>query len=273
MATVNREGVNVTDGAVHVALQSGGVIPSPTITGVAGFADGASGAPSIAFTAAPTTGFYRASTGIYTQIAGVDQARLTTGFYVFPNTFSLTWASSATITGSADTNVSRAGANSVIFGAGSSGGGGSVTSRTELNKAVASISNAVATDVLTVTIPNAAHSASMLVRVTGSLGAGGAIGANEATATNTYIIAITRTAGVATVVATSAAFGAAASAVAGAATVTATAAPTAMSGAVGATQTFTVQVTISRSGGSSTNHTCLVYAQLMNANATGITLA
>lgn len=163
------------------------------------------------------------------------------------------------------------GANTFQYG--TSATAGAASTRVVGHKAVASIANAVATDVLTVTIPNAAHSASLKVKVTGSLGAGGAIGANEASATNTYDIIITRTAGVATVAAISSAYGAAASAVAGAATVTATATITAMSGAVGATQTFTVQVTISRSGGSSTNHTCRVVYELENANATGVTIA
>lgn len=168
-----------------------------------------------------------------------------------------------------DVYVVRATTNSIRWAANSL----TTTSRTELNKTVAAIANAVATDVLTITIPNAAHSASLLVRVTCSLGAGGAIGANEATATNTYIIALTRTAGVNAAAAISATSGAAATAVAGAATVTGTAAMSAVVGAVGATNTFTVQATVSRSGGSSDNHTCLVYAQLMNANATGITIA
>jgi hypothetical protein len=172
---------------------------------------------------------------------------------------------------SPDTGITRAAANSVQFGSGSLTVA-TATSRTELNKAVASISDAVATSVLTITVPNAAHSASLLVRLTCSLGAGGAIGANEATATNTYVIALTRTAGVNATAAISTAFGGAATAVAGAATVTATAAMSAVSGAVGATNTFTVNATVTRSGGSSTNHTCLVYAQEMNANATGITI-
>jgi hypothetical protein len=147
------------------------------------------------------------------------------------------------------------------------------TARTEINKAVTAFTNAVAKATFTVTVPNAAHNATLEVRVQGALGAGGAIGAGEAMATNTYVIGIVRTAGVATVATATAAFGAVAVAVAGAATVTATAAVSAMSGAVGATQTFTIDVTISRSGGSSDNHTCLVYGKLLNANATGITIA
>lgn len=153
------------------------------------------------------------------------------------------------------------------------GPAGAATTSSRRQKSVTGIANATATDVLTVTIPNAAHSACLEVSLTGSLGAGGAIGANEASASIKYNVVITRTAGVATVATVSTAYGSAAAAVAGAATVTITAAASAMTGAVGATQTFTVQVTITRSGGSSTNHTCLVVAEVQNANATGITIA
>lgn len=152
------------------------------------------------------------------------------------------------------------------------GAAAAVTTQSTLIKTVGSIANAVATDVLTVTIPNAAHSGRVRLTLVGSLGAGGAIGANEASGTVTYDIAITRTAGVATVVTASSAYGSGMANVAGAATITVTAAATAMTGAVGATQTFTVQVTISRGSGSSTNHTCVVVADVVNANATGITI-
>jgi hypothetical protein len=143
----------------------------------------------------------------------------------------------------------------------------------EIFKKIAAIIDATATAVFTVTVPNAAHSAALLVTVVGSLGAGGAIGANEATATNSYLISLTRTAGVDTDKDVSSAYGAAASAVVGAATVTATVDTSALTGAVGATQTFTVRVTITKSGGASDNHTCLAQARLLNANASGVTIA
>lgn len=153
------------------------------------------------------------------------------------------------------------------------GAASAAATATKLTKAVTAIANAAATAVLTVTIPNAAHSADLTVTLVGSLGAGGAVGANEATASIAYDFAIARTAGVNAAVTISAAYSSAAAAVAGAATVTVTAAASAISGAVGATNTFTVNVTISRGSGASTNHTCLVVAELMNANATGITIA
>lgn len=146
------------------------------------------------------------------------------------------------------------------------------TSRAEINKSVTGIADATPTATFTVTIPNAAHSGMLKTTLACSLGAGGAIGANEATATISYDFAITRVAGVNATVAASSAYGSAATAVAGADTVTVTAAASAVSGAVGATNTFTVNATVTKSGGSSANHTCLVYGRLMNANATGITI-
>lgn len=150
---------------------------------------------------------------------------------------------------------------------------GAATTGTRLLKSVTGIANNTATDIITVTVPNAAHSATLKVTLTGSLGAGGAIGANEATGTTSFNVPIARTAGVATVPATATAYAVTNTNVAGAATITVTYAISAISGAVGATQTFTVTVTIARGSGSSTNHTCLVDAEILNANATGITIS
>jgi hypothetical protein len=193
--------------------------------------------------------------------------------YYLSNASGIRWNSAAvSSSGGADISIYRAGANSLIYGPGTSAAS-TLTSRTEINKAVTTFTNAVAKATFTVTIPNAAHSAMLKVTLVGSLGAGGAIGANEATASISYDIAICRTAGVNAAAVISTAYGSAASAVAGAATVTTTAAVSAISGAVGASNTFTVDVTITKGGGASDNHTCLCYGRLMNANATGITIA
>lgn len=271
-----REGASYDDntGALLVTLGSGGTIPSPTFTGQSNFAAGSAGAPSIyssSITNGATTGIYWSGngqinltsyTGAILRVGGGDAVQISSAA-------SLGWGAMA---GTADVTILRAAANSLTF-AGATAGSGAVTSRTEINKAVTAFTNAAAKTVLTITIPNAAHSASILVRVTGSLGAGGAIGANEATASNGYIVSVTRTAGVNATAAISAAFGAAATAVAGAATVTAVATLDTVSGAVGDPNTIAIQVTITRSGGSSDNHTAVVTASLLNANATGITIA
>lgn len=187
--------------------------------------------------------------------------------------FSVSNAGSISYSGSLNQSV----AGSIInLNAGTNTGAttnGAVTAIATKAKSFTAIANNTATDVLTVTVPNAAHSGTVRVILSGSLGAGGAIGANEATGNISYDFAIARTAGVATVVTPSAAYGSSTSAVAGAATITITAAASAISGAVGATQTFTVQVTIARGSGSSTNHTCMMRAELLNSNATGITVA
>lgn len=151
--------------------------------------------------------------------------------------------------------------------------GGSATSVTSKIRAVTGIANNTATDVFTVTVPNASHMATIRVTLSGSLGAGGAIGAGEATGNISYDFAVTRTAGVAAAVGVSSAYGSSTAAVAGAATITISAAASAISGAVGATNTFTIQVTIARGSGSSTNHTCRATAEIINANASGITVS
>ena len=254
-------------------------LSNPTITGAAGFADGTVTAPSIAWTSdqdGTGTGFFRTEADAIAISIGGTATGQWGGSAVglrFRSSRVLSWSSAADTTSASDLALSRAAANSIQFSGTTAATSGAVTSRTEINKATSAIANAAATTVLTVTIPNAAHSFSIELRVTGSLGAGGAVGANEASATNMYVITGTRTAGVACVVAISSAFGAAAAAVAGAATVTCTAAVTAMTGLVSATQTFDIQVTISRSGGSSTNHTCVTHAALLNANVTGVTIA
>lgn len=150
---------------------------------------------------------------------------------------------------------------------------GALASLNRLTKKVTAIADATATDVLTITVPNAAHASSVRVTLAGSLGAGGAIGANEASGTVSYDIVITRTAGVNAVATISAAYGSGMASVAGAATITVTAAMSAVSGAVGAVNTFTVKTTITKGSGASANHTCAVFGTVFNSNATGVTLS
>lgn len=159
------------------------------------------------------------------------------------------------------------------FGATTSSAGGTATNSTSAMKNVAAIADNVGTAVLTVTVPNAAHSASIRVTIVGSLGAGGAIGANEASGTVSYDFAVTRTAGVNATVTASSAYGSGMTNEAGAATITVVAAASAISGAVGATNTFTVNVTIAHGSGASTSHTALVRYEVLNANASGVTAA
>lgn len=235
--------------------------------------NGTKAAPGLSFLNASGVGFYwrtaaflgLAQGGKETYLIGTDGIRVPVGVLMGANGVDFSGASP-------DTSMIRVAANSVQFGPNTTSAA-SVTTRTQINKAVTGIADAVATATFTVTIPNGAHSAMLKVTLIGSLGAGGAIGANEATASISYDIAIARTAGVNATAAISSAYGSAATAVAGAATVTVAGALSAISGAVGATNTFTVNVTITKSAGSSANHTCLCYGRLMNANASGITIA
>jgi hypothetical protein len=153
------------------------------------------------------------------------------------------------------------------------GAPGGATTATRGTKAVTAIPNNTATTVLTITVPNTAQRAVVRVTAQGALGAGGAIGAGEATASNSYDIGIVRTAGVNAVANISSAYGATACAVAGAATCTAALTVAAVSGAVGATNTFSVQITVVRSGGSSDNHTATLEYTVLNTGASGITVA
>lgn len=248
--------------------------------------DGTAALPTITFASEPTTGFYRYGSGqmgfssggtpqlVFTDFGRIFSSNL--GCYIMLATAGLI-------------NIVAAGSNQNIslvpsgVGATLFGGTSSTTVRgtaidgdlavIKTTKYVTNIPNASATAVLTVTIPNATHRASLKVRLHGALGTGGAIGSGEAAGTVAYDIVFVRTPGVNAVATISTAYGSGMANVAGAATITVTAAMSAVAGAVGATNTFTVNVTISRGGGSSANHTCMVLAELMNVNSTGITMA
>lgn len=141
-----------------------------------------------------------------------------------------------------------------------------------INNAVTGLTDNTATAIATVTVPNAAHAAVARLTFLGSLGAGGAIGANEATGVISYNLVIARTAGVDTVATLSAAYGSATSAVAGAATITVAGTLSTLTGTSAQTQTFTINITVTKGSGSSANHTGNVIIELLNANATGITV-
>lgn len=251
----------------------GSPITGTTITATVGFraAAGSTSAVSYGFSDAANTGFYEVSTAdIGVVVAGTERFRFpSSGIFNVPLGF-------ATGSSISSPNASFVGVanNAINYASSVLAGAGAVTSRTEINKAVTAIANNTATAVFTVTIPNAAHSGSIRVRLTGSLGAGGAIGANESTQDAEYMVNITRTAGANAVATIGAVVGqAAAASVAGANNAAVTATLGAISGAVGATNTFTVQVTIARSAGTSDNHTCFGFAELLNANGSGITIA
>jgi hypothetical protein len=132
------------------------------------------------------------------------------------------------------------------------------------------IANNVATAVYTVTVPNGNHNAGLFLEIVAHLGAG--TDASESTRVARGAIAIARQTGVATVAAAATLESATIATVATGGTLTLAYGVSAMTGAVGATQTFTVTLTLVVTG-TITNHTALVSATLLNSSAGGITIA
>ncbi len=160
----------------------------------------------------------------------------------------------------------------------SMGIGGTTTTAAGVNlsgtKTVTALADAAATTVLTITIPNAEHAALIKVKAVGISGAGGSIGEGESAIGIEFLVAVARTAGVNAAVA-----GASAAESTGAATVTGGNGLTiargfgAVTGAVGATNTCAVQITVSRAAGTATNHIALVTWDVLNFKASGVTVA
>jgi hypothetical protein len=150
---------------------------------------------------------------------------------------------------------------------------GGVSSVTRKVLAYSAIADNTATDTFTITVPNVTARATLKVTISSALGAGGAVGAGEASGTISYDVVINRFAGANAVGSVSSAYGSATALSAGAATITTTAALSAVAGAVGAVNTFAFRPTIARGSGSSTNHTCVILVEVINALAGGITAA
>lgn len=256
----------------NIALQAGTGIGTGTSGRTQIVRSGSAASPTLVLGSGTNTGWYDVGSGDWAfSRGGTTVFGMTGGNDIQINgSAGVNWYPS--VIGAHDTSMRRVAANSIQF-AGSANAAGFATSRTEINKLVSSIADATATNVFTVTIPNAAHSANVEVTLNGSLGAGGAIGANEATGTVKYNVSIARTAGVNAVANISTVYGSSTSSVAGAATITVAGDLSAISGAVGAANTFTIRVTITKGSGSSANHTCTAHAVLLNANSSGITIA
>lgn len=152
---------------------------------------------------------------------------------------------------------------------------GGASSATTLIKTKTAIADNVATDVFTVTIPNPAvnHNATIIISVLGVIGAGGAVGAGETSSGSMYVMSIARTVGATAVIATSSQVGVASGKVSGGDTFTCTVAASAVTGGATVTETFTIQVTAHDSTGSAANHVAVLTAELINMNASGITIA
>jgi len=140
-------------------------------------------------------------------------------------------------------------------------GGANSLSRAIYGKA--GIADTVATDIILVTVLNLASRAVMRLLV--SSGLDGASHNYDSNRVVEYLCTITRVAGANVVAVLSAAIGAQIATSAGGRTLTSTLGVSAITGAVGATNTFTIQVTNTASAGAQTAET-LIAAELMNGS-------
>lgn len=136
-------------------------------------------------------------------------------------------------------------------------------------KKVTGIADNVATDILTVTVPNANEAASIELTL---LSSNGSTDAFESSRVAKGELVVARTTGTNAVVADTVLDKVAIATVAGGATHTLAYNVTAVSGAVGAANTFTIQVTINDSGNVGSNQLVL-FCQLLSAETGGITIA
>jgi hypothetical protein len=142
-----------------------------------------------------------------------------------------------------------------------------------LMKKVTAIAQGVQTTVLSVTVPNAAHSATIPITINATTGAGGTIGAQGCTATARGQVVITRASGVLAVVSAVALTNTGQVCVAGGPTTMVLAYNvSSVSGGTTGVDTFNIAVTITAND-TSTNHVALIQADVLNANASGITVS
>lgn len=146
------------------------------------------------------------------------------------------------------------------------GAEGAAGAAVRFQKTLTALADNVDGTLLTLTIPNAIHGGALKITITGMLGDG------DSTETKEYLISLSRIAGADTKRTLGTAYGTAQTTGAtGNATVTVSLGT--LSGAVGATQTLTILAKVARSAGASSNHVIVATVELLNGNATGITLA
>lgn len=132
------------------------------------------------------------------------------------------------------------------------------------------IADNTATDMITVTVPNGNHNGAIFLDIMAHLGTG--TDASESTRVATGVISICRQTGATTVAVASTLAQTAIATSAGGGTLTLAYDVSAMTGAVGATQTFTIRVTLVVTG-TITNHTAMIFARSLNSAASGLTMA
>jgi hypothetical protein len=151
------------------------------------------------------------------------------------------------------------------------GTAGSTTSTRALTKKVTGIADNTPTTLMTVTVPNGNHAATLRLLFLSSNGSTDAFESSRAAQglivfqRNTGVVAVATAATLADPVIATNGTG-------GSATHTLAYSVSAASGAAGAVNTFTVAVTIDDSGNVGSNQV-VVFAELLNAEATGVTVA
>ena len=243
--------------------------------------DGTVDIPSFSFATQPNSGLYMLSGGNGPTIAsqGVPIIRFAATPSVDMRSDTLIrWAADTTITTAADLLVARTAAAVLgVRGASSAtasiqlGVAGGATAHRFFPKKVTGIADNTTTAVFTVTIPNANHAAAIRLLFLSSNGSTDAFESNRAAQ---GLVVVQRNIGVVAVVtATAIADGViATNATGGSATHTLAYAVTAVAGAAGDPNTFTIDVTIDDSGNLGSNQV-VALAELLNAEATGITIA
>ena len=149
------------------------------------------------------------------------------------------------------------------------GAEGAATSCRTLTKKITGIADNTATNILTVTVPNANHAAAIKLLL---LSSNGSTDAFESSRIATGHVVVARTTGANAVAVAATLDDAAIATVSGGATHTLAYNVSSISGAAGAVNTFTIQATIDDSGNLGSNQ-LVVEATLLNAEATGITIA
>lgn len=148
--------------------------------------------------------------------------------------------------------------------------GGAATQKTEIIVKKTGIADNTATDILTVTVPNANHAAAIRLTLLATLGAG--TDTFESSRAASGIVVLARQTG-ANVAATAIALtNAGIATVSGGGTLTLAYDLSSIVGAVGAVNTFTIRVTLVVTG-TITNHQLVVLAEVINAEASGVTVA
>lgn len=139
-----------------------------------------------------------------------------------------------------------------------------------LNVRKTGIANNTATAMITVTVPNGENNAAIFLDILGHLGTGTDLSESSRCATGCVVLA--RKTAAATVAVAATLTTAQIATTAGGGTLTLAYSVSAMTGAAGAQQTFTINLTLVVTG-TITDHTAMVSARLLNSMGSGVTMA